>query len=134
LRWCFLADSLRLLYSRDTLVDITVSVTDTSPAPWTVWQTRLTPRLLRLWGRPDSIDTGTVHRSPLGLGNVVFAIDNSWLGAYWRAGRRRAWKADLRGRDSLVNVTPQGPREVRRTTYGRYSISACGVAGMAPCR
>ena len=84
LRWCHPADSVTLLFSRDTLVDITVKVTDTRGATWVVWRQRLTPLLVPLWGAPDRIDTGTVGRLPVRLGSTALSIDNSWFSGYWQ--------------------------------------------------
>lgn len=148
LKWCDPADTVTLLFSRDTLVDITVQVPKGRDSPEVIWRTRLGPTLTSSLGAPDSVTTRLEPRQWIDARAPLTTPKTSpcrtcipmplhrALTAVWRPRAGRAWTAEasLSGSDSLsLPFARPGPVGLPPSSEGIVSLSACGIGYLPRC-
>lgn len=146
LRWCAASDTVTLLFSADTLVEITVHLTKSRESPESRWRGTVSAILAPELGTPDSVDTEHNPRSWIDVGGSKFAESATpcktcvpvapitTLRASWSSSSTRPWNAEvyLSGSDSLL--MPLRPELALAPSYeGLITLTACGRRGAPPC-
>jgi hypothetical protein len=121
-----------LLFSGDTLVDVTVWVPKTRQRAEALWRDRLSASLAAVLGAPDSVDSNGTWVLTDGGGGAGLLAYHRFVVALWHRKADRPWAAEafLCGHDSLPLSKTRG----QPPSYGGHiSLTASAGDHPAPC-